>query len=116
MTSIRTLFATVVLLAAGAASAQNLPASTTFEVLMKNFSFADTAVGAVSFKQCDDCDYQRLRLTPRSEYSINGERMRFEEFQSAVADFRANDGDDINVNVRRDDASGTVASVFIYTS
>ena len=111
MNMIKILIVVFMLAATGWSSAQDVPKTTTFEVLMKNFRMADSAAGTVGFRQCDNCNYQRIRLSPRTQYMVNGERLHFEEFRRIVANL-ANDGE-LNVNVRRDDTSGTVASVFI---
>lgn len=93
----------------------NGPSVTIFEALLKNFSMAESTNGAIGFRQCDDCDYVRLRVTPRSTFMIDGRYMRFQDFKKAIVDFESTGQIEVNVNVGRDDTSGTLATVFIYT-
>ena len=97
------------------AMSQSGPQVTIYEVLLNNFGMAESASGSVGFKECDDCDYQLLRLTQRSTFMIDGRYMRFDDFREAIARFEANGEHEVNINVGRDDRSGTLATIFIYT-
>ena len=103
------------LLLAVSALAYGAPKTTTFEVLLQNFDMAETAAGAVGFKECDECNYQRLRLTPRTTFKIDGKSLRFADFREAISSFELAGDDELNINVRRDNVTGTLASVFLYT-
>ena len=76
---------------------------------------AESISGAVGFRECDECDYMRLRVTQRSTFMIDGEYMRFKEFREAIEEFELNGEEEVNINVGRDDTFGTLATVFIYT-
>lgn len=116
MNKLKLTFATLLLAFSAVAMAQgNEPRVTIYEVVLKNFGMAESLNGAVGFRECDECDYMRLRVTQRSTFMIDGRYMRFGEFRNAIADFESLGQDEVNINVGRDDRSGTLATIFIYT-
>lgn len=100
---------------AAAMSQSDAPKVTIYEALLKNFGMAESINGAVGFRECDECDYMRLRVTQRSTFMIDGRYMSFKDFRKAITAFEEAGQDRVNVNIGRDDAAGTLASVFIYT-
>lgn len=116
MNNFKLIIAVVLLAISASVTAQdNAPQVTIFEVLLKNFGMAESTSGAVGFKECDECEYVRLRVTQRTRYMIDGRYMRFAEFRDAIEHFESTGQDEVNLNVGRDDASGTLATIFIYT-
>lgn len=116
MNKFKLTFAALLLAFSAATLAQsNGPQVTIYEVLLKNFGMAESRNGAVGFRECDDCDYMRLRVTQRSTFMIDGRYMRFNDFRKAIANFETTGQSEININVGRDDTSGTLATVYIYT-
>lgn len=107
---------TVLILAfSSVAMSQGGPQVTIYEVLLGNFGMAESSSGSVGFKECDECEYQLLRVTDRSTFMIDGQAMRFKDFREAIIRFESEGENEININVGRDDRSGTLATIFIYT-
>lgn len=94
---------------ASAQGVQGVPPSTTFEISIFSVNLPVSANGRVSIRECDDCDYHSIRVTPQTVYQLNGQTVRLKDFRKAITDLRR-DGD-ITVNVKRDDTSNTVASI-----
>ena len=109
MKMIKTLTIATLLGLSISASAQGLPASTTFEISIFSVNLPVSANGRVSIRECDDCDYHSIRVTPQTLYLLNGKTLRLNDFRKAITDLRREG--DTTVNVKRDDTSNTVASI-----
>jgi hypothetical protein len=94
------------------AFANDVPATNTFEVSIKSLRLPVSPNGTVSLRECGDCDYHSIRVTPNTQYMINGEQLRLTKFRKAILDLKLRM--DITVNVTRDEATSTVASVYVY--
>jgi hypothetical protein len=94
------------------AIADDAPATYTYEVSIKSLRLPVSPNGTVSLRECDDCDYHSIRVTPNTQYMINGEQLRLTKFRKAILDLKLRM--DITVNVTRDEATSTVASVYVY--
>lgn len=101
------------LLVASTSFAENLPPTKTFELSSNGFRMASSPVGTVGLKECEDCDFHRIRVTASTQYMIDGRRMKFEDFREALG--RLERDGEFFINVTRDDRSGTVARIFIYS-
>jgi hypothetical protein len=83
---------TITLLCAGFASAaQGQVVSQAYELFLSNFMAPTTANSGISFKECDDCDNVRSRVTDATSYTVNGKRVRLEDFRQAVDQARGSD-------------------------
>lgn len=109
MKMIKTLTIAALLSFATLASAQGVPPSTTFEISIFSVNLPVSANGRISIRECDDCDYHSIRVTPQTVYQVNGQTLKLDDFRKAITDLRR-DGD-TTVNVKRDDTSNTVASI-----
>ena len=61
------------------------------ELTPANINLPATASGMLSFRPCDDdCaeDYIRVQLSPATTFSIDGKRLKFEEFRRSFASAR----------------------------
>ena len=70
--------------------------------------------GMMTFRPCsDDCDedYERARLTAATQFTVNGSRVKFEDFQKAFAVLKR--ADDAYALVSVDLKESTVASIEI---
>ncbi len=94
-------------------NAQDVPVSTTYEVSINDLRLPETEQGTVGFKACDDCDYQQVRVTARTQYAVNGKQLRLGDFRRAIENIRQLG--DVTVNVKRDELSGTVTRVYLYS-
>lgn len=57
------------------------------ELSPRNIILPTTAGGMMSFRPCDgDCDapYERVSLGPGTAFSLNGQRMKFDDFRKAM--------------------------------
>lgn len=93
------------------AFANDAPPTKTFEVSINSLRLPVSPNGTVSLRECDDCDYHAIRVTPNTQYRINGKNLRLTEFRKAVLDLKRRG--DRTVNVTRDDTTNTVDAVFL---
>ena len=101
------------LLTSTIATAQNYAPTRTYEVLAQAVRLPSSPAGTITVKECDDCAYETYRVTERTIYSVDGKKMRLDDFRLVIADLKL-DGNQI-VNVRRDIQSNTIAKVFVIT-
>jgi hypothetical protein len=94
------------------AFAATVPATTTYEVSINSLQLPVSPNGTVSLRECDDCDYHSIRVTPDTQYRINDKHLQLNKFRKRILDLKLHG--DITVNVMRDDATNTVTSVFVY--
>ena len=66
--------------------------SQAYEVALSNFQAPATANGAATFKVCDDCDRQNVRVTNSTRYQVNGRAVRLTEFKKAIAQVNSRSG------------------------
>ena len=62
--------------------------SLAYEITLSDFSAPTTANSSIAFKECDECQQMRVRVTDATSYSINGKTVRLEDFRKAVAQER----------------------------
>ena len=115
MNNLKLIVTTLLLCISFAAMSQDRPQVTIFEAALQDFDMADSIGGTVSFKECDDCTYRRLRITPRTTFQVDDQTMRFEEFRETIRRLELADTGNFSMNVGRDDISGTLAIVAVYT-
>ena len=94
------------------AFANDVPATNTYEVSIKSLRLPVSPNGTVSLRECDDCDYHSIRVTPKTQYLINDKKLQLKQFRKAVLQLKLRG--DKTVNVTRDDASNTVVAVFLH--
>jgi len=99
------------LVVAPLAYANSAPVTNTFEVSIYSVRLPVSPNGTVALRECEDCDYHSIRVTPETQYIINDKHLRLNQFRKRILELKLRG--DITVNVRRDDATNTVASVFI---
>ena len=112
MNMIKTITVAWMLVISSIAFADDVPATYTYEVSINSLRLPVSPNGTVSLRECDDCDYHSIRVTPKTQYTIDGKYLPLNEFRKAILDLRLRG--DITVNVARDEATSTVASVYVY--
>ena len=112
MNMIKTITLAWMLVISSLALADSVPPTKTFEVSIQSLRLPVSPNGTVALRECDDCDYQTIRVTPNTQYIINNEHLRLDKFRKLILDLKLRG--DITVNVKRDDDSNTVTSVFVY--
>ncbi len=68
-----------------AASAENHIISQAYEVAVTDLRLPGNVVGSVSFKECDSCLEQTVRVTTETEYLLNNRTVSLKEFRVAVS-------------------------------
>lgn len=113
MKTITTALLSLLLVTSTAATAQNYAPTRTYEVLAEAVRLPSGPTGTLTVKECDDCAYETYRVTARTIYSVDGKKMRLDDFRLVIAQLKL-EGDQV-VNVRRDIQSNTIAKVFVVT-
>jgi hypothetical protein len=75
--------------------ATSLPASAEFttvaearEIALSDFRVPATPSSGAMFRTCSDCDMMTVRVTPNTDYRINGKSYPLKEFRKRVFDIR----------------------------
>lgn len=85
--------------------------SRAYEIALSNFRVPATASSGVILKECDDCESVAIRVTPKTEYTINGEAVTLRQFRKII--FGVRDREDETIIVLHHLASDTVLSVSV---
>ena len=112
MNMIKTITLAGMLLISPFALADSMPATTTYEASILTLRLPVSPNGTVTLRECDDCDYQSIRVTPGTQYKINDRHLRLNQFRKRILDLKLRG--DITVNVTQDEATNTVVSVYVY--
>lgn len=83
--------------------------SRAYEVKLSNVTVPTSQNGRVLFKQCDDCDIESARLTPNTDFVVNGRSVRFEKFRIVAKE--SNNADTVPVTVLHHLETGNVVRV-----
>ena len=68
---------TITLIGIGfAANASGQVVSQAYELSLSAFTAPTTTNSNISFKECDECDLMRVRVTATTNYSVNGNSVR----------------------------------------
>jgi hypothetical protein len=103
---------TITLICVGfAAGAHGQVVSQAYELLLSEFNAPTTANSGISFKECEECDVLRMRVTDATSYSVNGKTVRLPDFRTAVSQVRKRD--EAYVTVLHHLESGTVVSISV---
>jgi hypothetical protein len=80
--NIQTLFAITLLALSAAASSQVV--SQAYEVALSDLRAPATENGSASFKACDTCERQLVRVTSSTSYKINGRAFALKDFRAVI--------------------------------
>lgn len=67
-----------------AASAESYIISQAYEISAANLRLPGNVVGSVSFKDCDSCETQTVRVTTETRYLLNNRDVSLVDFKKAV--------------------------------
>jgi hypothetical protein len=109
---IRTIAFAWMLVISSLAIAESMPPTNTYEVSIYSLRLPVSPHGTVSLRECDDCDYHSIRVTPDTQYVINEQQLQLTQFRNRILDLRLHG--DITVNVTRDETTETVVSMFVH--
>lgn len=80
--------------------------SRAYEVALSNLTVPTSTNSRILFKECDECNTETARLTPNTDFVVNGRSVRFEKFRSIANEI--NEADSVPVTVLHHLESGTV--------
>lgn len=109
--NIKKLFTITLLCIGFAAGAQGDVVSQAYELTLSQFMAPTTANSGIAFKECDDCENLRTRVTDATSYSVNGDPVSLEKFRQAISQIR--DREETSVTVLRHLESNTVVSISV---
>ena len=100
-----TMMAAMLLIALPAA-ADFQTVSRAYEVALSDLTVPLSQNGQLLFRQCNDCDTESVRLTPNTQFVVNGRNVRFDRFRSIANE--TSEADSVPVTVLHHLESGTV--------
>ncbi len=105
----KALFTALLLSLALPAAADFVTVAPAYEVALSDFTAPATPNGGATFKRCDDCPAQTLRVTGATRYTVNGRSMSLERFRQAIATVQNRDA--VTLTVKHDLAMDVIVSV-----
>jgi len=82
---IKTFFIAALLSLSFAASAENYIINQAYEIAVDGLRLPGNVVGSVSFKDCNTCEMQTVRVTPDTRYVLNNRDVTLADFRTAVS-------------------------------
>ncbi len=82
---IKTLFIAALATVSFAASAENYIISQAYEIAVDGLRLPGNVVGSVSFRDCDICEMQTVRVTTDTRYLLNNRDVSLADFKKAVS-------------------------------
>jgi len=82
---IKYLFSVLLLALALPAAAEFRTVAEAYEVQLSNLRLPRSAGSTVSFKTCDACAYQTIRVTADTSWTVNGRAMSLDKFRDRIA-------------------------------
>jgi len=93
------------------AAAEFTTVSQAYEIALSDFRVPATPNSGVIFKECEDCDMVTIRVTPDTQYIVNGKSTALKEFRKNV--FNIHDRANETIIVLHHLESNTVVSVSV---
>lgn len=97
----------------------SFPAAAGFEIVSKahEVSLADLRLpastsGTLSFKPCEECAYTSVRVTSRTQYETNRQRLPLEDFRKQLASIT--NRQNVSVTVLHHLESDTIKAIRVY--
>ena len=94
------------LLIALPAAADFQTVSRAYEVALSDLTVPTSQNGRILFKQCSECDTESVRLTPNTQFVVNGRSVGFDKFRSIAT--QTSEAESVPVTVLHHLESGTV--------
>lgn len=110
--SIRSLLAALLLCLGAPAAADFVPVSRAYEVALAYLRLPGTANGTVTFRACETCDYQTIRVTSGTRYEANDQLLTLQDFQKSLEDVR--NPSDITATVLHHLESDTIQAIRVW--
>ncbi len=71
--------------------------SRAYEIALNNFWAPASHNATAIFRQCDDCDSHRVKVTPDTQYCINDQSVTLKEFKKSIFKIRIRSAETIIV-------------------
>jgi hypothetical protein len=84
----KTLIIAILLCFGVPAAAEFVLVAEAHEVALRDLRLPGNANGTLSFKPCETCDYQTVRVTAATEYEANGRLYPLQEFRGQLENVR----------------------------
>lgn len=110
--SIRSLLAVLLVCLSVPATADFVPVSKAYEVAVADLRLPGTVNGTVSFRVCEACDYQTIRVTSGTRYEANDQLLTLQDFQKNLEDVR--NPSDITATVLHHLESDTIQAIRVW--
>lgn len=94
---LKVLIAAALLVLAMPAAADTAVVKAAYEVALSDVRLPRAHAGTIAFKECDSCDYKRIRVGADTTYRINGRAMPLEKFRAALAEAANPDKEPVTV-------------------
>lgn len=79
------------------AAADTVIVQEAYEVALSDVRLPRADGGTIAFKECDSCEYKRLRVSAETAYRINGRAMPLDKFRAALANVADSDKEPVTV-------------------
>ena len=108
---IRKVIVTALLVLSLPVAAEFQTVSLAYEIALSDFRVPATPSSGVQFKECEECEYRILRVTPNTRSVVNSQRVELQDFRRLV--FGVRDRAAATVIVLHHLESDTVESISI---
>jgi len=108
---IRKLLVAVLMSLSISAAAEFVTVELSYELALSDMTTPVTSSGSLVFRECGDCDSRSIRMTPNTQFIVNGRTVKLKEFRTQV--FQVSDRQHVPVTVKHHLESDTVVSVSV---
>lgn len=109
--NIRTILLGILLAASLPAAGDFVLIAPAYEIKLSNFIVPVTSTGTVTFRQCDECEPQVVRMTRDTVFKVNGQPVNIKEFREIV--FQVKDRSRETIIVKHHLQSDTIVYVSV---
>ncbi len=81
----KVMITAALLILAGPVTADGTVVQEAYEVALSNLRLPRVEAGTIAFKQCNKCDYMRIRVAAETTYRINGQPLPLAKFRATLA-------------------------------
>ena len=82
-----------------------------YEVALSDLRLPRAHGGTIAFKECDTCEYRRIRVSSDIRYRLNGKDVSLKEFREAMATVEDRDSEAVAVLYHLERKQVTAVSV-----
>lgn len=82
---VKVLITAALLILAGPVTADGTVVQTAYEISLSNLRLPRAEAGTIAFKECEKCEYVRIRVGADTTYRVNGQPLPLAKFRAALA-------------------------------